>query len=236
MKIRSTLLLVCLVVVPALAMFSHKIPAGTRGYLRRAMEGLVADAAAESPGPVAPGPPADASGTEVDSPPGATDLASGAAAVPPGHPPGSPTIAPPGPILAPAEPIAAVTPMFPGTAGANGSPGAVMPVAAPNSAQATPETTPMAVDRATLESRLRALGATHVEWTPGQGDDGIHRCSCRIPAEPSGQLHRVFQASASDPVAALDTLVGQVTAWSLRSRTDEPSSRVNDAGRPSATP
>lgn len=236
MKFRSALLVACLVVVPALAMFSHKIPAETRVFLRRAVEGLMTDAAAESPAPGAPAGPPDAGPRDVESPPGVTVAASGAATAPAGHAAVSPVIVPPGKLVAPAEPIAAVTPMFPGAAAASAARGAVTPVAVTSPAPATPETGAMVVDRAVLESRLRALGATHVEWTPGQGDDGVHRCSCRIPAEPSGQLHRVFQASASDPVTALDTLVGQVTAWSLRNRTDEPASPAHDAARTSATP
>lgn len=75
-----------------------------------------------------------------------------------------------------------------------------------------------AAGRESLEARLRALGATSIDWTPAQGGDGLHRCSCRIPADPTGQLQRVFQSAAADPVAALDNLVGQVTAWSMRTK------------------
>ena len=40
-----------------------------------------------------------------------------------------------------------------------------------------------------------------------------------MPAEPTGQLERVFQASGPDAITALEALVGQVTAWSARQGT-----------------
>jgi hypothetical protein len=44
----------------------------------------------------------------------------------------------------------------------------------------------------------------------------MHRCSCRVAADPSGQLQRVFQSSGRDPVVAMQQLLGQVEAWKER--------------------
>lgn len=228
MKLRSALLLGCLVVVPALAMFSHLIPPETRGYLRRAVVGPLAETAAASFGVATrPGRATDA-GTHS-----AETAASGpsAATLPSGHGPDAspPVVAVP--FVPTPDPAPAVTPMFLGAAHLT----AIAPTTSLGSAPPRTDA-PAPADRSALESRLRALGATHVEWTPGQGGDGVHRCSCRIPAEPSGQLHRMFQASAGDPVTALDTLVGQVTAWTLRGRVSPQAPHPSEPPNPVSTP
>jgi hypothetical protein len=187
MKLRSALLVACMIVVPSLAMFSHKIPSSTRVALRRQMWEPMIDTAR-----AACGLPA----VEQRAP---------APFLPTGPMAGPPATAP----------------------RAEQAPSAVTP---PGTLPGTIEARPMEVGsglgadegRLGLEARLRSLGATRIEWTPAQGGDGLHRCSCRIPAEPTGQLHRVFQAAAADPVAALDSLVGQVTTWSMRVRPTDP--------------
>jgi hypothetical protein len=47
-------------------------------------------------------------------------------------------------------------------------------------------------------------------------DGGLHRCSCRVAADPSGQLQRVFQSSGRDPAAAMQQLLEQVEVWKER--------------------
>jgi hypothetical protein len=198
MKLRSALLVACMIVVPLLAMFSHKIPSATRVAVRRQMWEPVIDTAR-----AACGLPA------VDQRAPAPFLPTGPMAGPsptaPRAEPGPSTATPPAALQGAIE----AQPMEVGSGlGADGS-------------------------RLGLEARLRSLGATRIEWTPAQGGDGLHRCSCRIPAEPTGQLHRVFQAAAADPVAALDSLVGQVTTWSMRVRPGD-AVRSAAAPRPSA--
>jgi hypothetical protein len=187
MKLRSALLIACLIVVPLLAMFSHKVPTATRSAIReRLWDPMIR-------------PLASALGLG-DAPP--TSLA-----------PRQATVSPP-----PADPLQSFQPAQ--------APGQLEPDVAiagkappPAILLGSDDSLPIGVaaGRESLEARLRALGASRIDWTPSQGVDGLHRCSCRIPAEPTGQLHRVFQAAATDPVAALDNLVGQVTAWSMRS-------------------
>lgn len=72
-----------------------------------------------------------------------------------------------------------------------------------------------AVVRAEVEHQLAALGA--VAFACAQvPTGGLHRCSCRVSADPSGQLQRVFQSSNPDPVVALRNLLGQVQFWKHR--------------------
>ncbi|MEI8317912.1 MAG: hypothetical protein WCH79_08195, partial [Planctomycetia bacterium] len=57
MKLRSALLIACLIVVPLLAMVSHKIPAATRAAAREKLWSLMIGAlvpAAVQPAPAAP--------------------------------------------------------------------------------------------------------------------------------------------------------------------------------------
>jgi hypothetical protein len=187
MKLRSALLIACLIVVPLLAMFSHKVPTATRSAIRERLWDPMIRPLASALGLSAPPP---------TSPPPRQATAS----------------------LPTADPS---QPLQPSQALGLGEPDVAIAGKAPPPAilLGSEDSLPIggATGRESLEARLRALGATRIDWTPGQGGDGLHRCSCRIPAEPSGQLHRIFQAAATDPVAALDNLVGQVTAWSMRS-------------------
>jgi len=173
MKLRSALLIACLIVVPLLAMVSHKIPAATRAAVKEKLWSLIVGA--HVPAAVQPATAVPAAGEPTPSIDPFSRPWEQTAPTPPTAPP--PTI----------------------LVGAESS----LPIGEANA-------------RESLEARLRALGATQIDWTPAQGGDGLHRCSCRIPAEPTGQLHRVFQAAAADPLAALDNLVGQVSAWSMR--------------------
>ncbi|NBV46023.1 MAG: hypothetical protein EBR86_10395 [Planctomycetia bacterium] len=78
----------------------------------------------------------------------------------------------------------------------------------------TPQT--IAVARTAVERQLVALGALGFEFMPADAGCPRHRCSCRLPADPSGQLQRVFQAADEDPRAALDQLLAEVRAWQRR--------------------
>jgi hypothetical protein len=187
MKLRSALLIACLIVVPLLAMFSHKVPTATRSAIRARLWDPMIRPLASALGLSAPPP---------TSPP-------------PRQATASPPTADPNQPLQPSQALGRREPDF-AFAGKAQPPAILL---------GSEDSLPIggATGLESLEARLRALGATRIDWTPGQGGDGLHRCSCRIPAEPSGQLHRIFQAAATDPVAALDNLVGQVTAWSMRS-------------------
>jgi hypothetical protein len=187
MKLRSALLIACLIVVPLLAMFSHKVPSATRVAIRERLWNPMIEPLASALGLGASPPTSTPSRKAADSSPLADPLQ-------PLQPAQAPGLHEPDTAIRGNAPLPAIL------LGSNDSP----PIGG-------------AAGRESLEARLRALGATRIDWTPGQGGDGLHRCSCHIPAEPTGQLHRVFQSAATDPLAALDNLVGQVTAWSMRS-------------------
>ena len=190
MKLRSSLLFACMLIVPALAMFSHKIPPEVRRAMREqawkpALEmfaGMagVTPAAAEKP-PVSP---------PVASParPAVADVI---AATP------DPTSAPP-----PAAPPARLAP-------------ASAFASVPEPARPLKPSADVRSVRSAVESRLTDLGAVSFDCLPSP-DGGPYRCSCRVAADPSGQLQRVFQSADPDPAAALQNLLGQVQFWKQR--------------------
>lgn len=81
-----------------------------------------------------------------------------------------------------------------------------------------------ALVRADVERQLVALGAGAFECAR-LPTGGLYRCSCRVSADPSGQLQRVFQSSNPDPAVALRNLLGQVQFWKHRLAA-QPASRV----------
>jgi hypothetical protein len=158
MKIRSSLLFACMLVVPLIAMFSHKIPPDLRLSARRhiwdpARKSILHAFGGAAETPVVPSPT---------------------------------TVA-----VSPAEP---------------------MPVKAAHVQRAARSLG----TRKEIEDRLVELGAFSLECAPGTDAGGLQRCSCRVAADPSGQLQRVFQASEPDPVSALHNLLEQVQLWKQR--------------------
>jgi hypothetical protein len=168
MKIRSFLLFACMIVVPLLAMFSHKIPPDFRQAARRhlwepAQRALTGGETAAEPAAVATMPTVAISETPVSP--------------------------------APTQPFPEPGPAAP----------APMPAAAGEPANLHE-----------IEGRLAALGGFAVECAPVTADGDLHRCSCRVSADPSGQLQRVFQSSGRDPAAAMQQLLEQVEVWKER--------------------
>lgn len=203
MRLRSSILVACMLVVPALAMFSHKLPPGARRHLRQGLWEPLGAALADAIGIGGGAPEALPRRPAPDG-----------AALPALPPPVAPTEVVPAAAIEPifaAPSRAAAPPIAPPP-----SPGT--PAPAPDAGGDAPAIRPHApaADRAALEATLRACGATEVEWGPDGAGEGLQRCSCRMPAEPSGQLQRVFQASGPDALGALRALVDQVTAWSSR--------------------
>jgi hypothetical protein len=269
MRFRSLLLFACMIVVPLLAMFSHKVPRELRSAARerlweparQAIAGVLDIETPAQPAAVRVGSETAAAGPAVTiavahSP--ATDSPVPSPAPAPSSASPSMVVMPPV-TLAPIDAIAA-----PATAGGGGlsvpasmaaaavperperdtdgdsaaRPGSRIPPEPPDlpplstagfDRQPSPTFAPArAVDseirvRRTVEERLTALGAISFDCQPLQGTDGIHRCSCRVAADPTGQLQRVFQSSGPDPVSAMSTLLDQVTAWKQRiaSRPDQ---------------
>jgi hypothetical protein len=153
-----------MVVVPALAMFSHHVPPDVAAAVRQLASGRL-------PAWFGHAPPAPRSPTVPTT-------AVAASAAPP-------------------VPDAAATPD-------------------PLPVSAAPAVVPPAADRRAIEERLLELGATAIECQPLPGRDGALLASCRVAADPSGQLQRLFQAVGPEPTAALETLRADVEAWRRR--------------------
>ena len=172
MKFRSSLLLACMAVVPAVAMFSHTIPRPWRLAAQRLARG---EGFAWHEGVA-----------QADDPTHAADSAS-VEAPDPAVPAGKPAAPPPAP---PQASFASLPP-------------------------ASRVGDDVSRVRSEVETQLASLGAVSFECVqPAPG--GPHRCSCRVPADPSGQLQRVFQSSNPDQAVALKNLLGQVQFWKHR--------------------
>jgi len=235
MKFRSCVLWSCMLVVPMLAMFSHRIPPGTREALRthlwqptaagvtrlvrQAMGTAVqpsTEVAAE-PTPAVPAPaPAFPRPTTAEQPqPPATPVAAA-----------TPTVPPPLPPEAGPAPTAAF-----------GPPPGFAPQPEPQAGVTTPATTADSGQdrRRSVEMSLVKLGAVAIRCEPLAGHEGMHVGSCHVAIDSSGQLQRVFQAAGADPDTALEHLLDEVTAWrgraAVRQAGDMPAARNGGAIR-----
>ena len=253
MKLRSFLLVACMVVVPLMAMFSHKIPLGIRATVREqflqvthkvlaaATDRELSPLAVASPSPIATVamlvPPAASALTPLP----ATQTQTGFTSEPVEHTSQSPAI-----IVMPLVTLAPINAIAP-TVSPRGN-GLSMPAhfansvnfnsfeaaapvdalgglyAEPVAARIAPEPTSMALTPAedvllaqqVIQDRLATLGAVSFECAPAAGAETKHRCSCRVAADPSGELQRVFQSTETTPLAAMNGLLTQVTAWRRR--------------------
>jgi len=187
MKCRSLLLFACMIVVPLLAMFSHKIPTDVRAAMRRGLRDAVghcfgrpAEAGVTAPAPAAAADAVLRTDFVIDTP----ESRARTDAVEPGTTVGQ----------AATDDAVAST--------------ALVAQLADRSRQAR--------DQQSVEARLRNLGATALDCQPLPGTGGLYSSSCRVPVDASGQLQRVFQATGADPLAASESLAQQVAAWRQR--------------------
>ncbi len=238
MKLRSILLVSCMLVVPALAMFSHLIPAEVRAAARRSFSAATASclgtpaeagtvpspAIAASTQPASPAKAIEATGflpaataptsTETGLPPAASGL-------PPAPPGGSATAAGPLPVgAASAAPAAPATP----------------PLVTQLADRTRQLRDQLARDQQAIETQLKSVGAVSFECQPLPGSDGLFSSSCRVPVDATGQLQRVFQASGHDPGSASAALLAQVTAWRQRMAMQQPAAAagVTEGAGPSS--
>lgn len=270
MRFRSLVLFACMIVVPLLAMFSHRISPELRSTVRSRLWEPARQAIAGAFDIETPTRPAAVRLDAVPASPGpAVTIAVAPSSAPtPAEPraAGDGGSAAPSMVVMPTVKLAAVDAIATPAAAAGGGlsvPASTATAAGLDRPQPEPDRTsaslagsrippeppampsppaerpdrepPSAADsarsleseirvRRAVEERLAALGAISFDCQPLQGTDGIHRCSCRVAADPTGQLQRVFQSSGPDPVSAMSTLLDQVTAWKQRiaSRPDQP--------------
>lgn len=183
MKVRSFVLIACMLIVPALALFSHLTPPSVRQFLRQMGQQAV-DAATASPAPSRGIASASAPKTAPDPAP-----------VPAPTPPVRAFAATPPPVVLPSIAVPA-TP----------APAASLPRDVPRSQQEW-------ATLAELRERLIALGATAIDCKPGPGNGSLHTCSCRVAVDAEGQLHRMFHGVGPDAALAMRSLLDRVEAW-----------------------
>ena len=236
MKLRTGVLLACLLVVPLLAMFSHKIPRSLRDQWRRHVWQPLAGLATQ------PAPPAEAAPTGPVEP----TIATG--------PTGGPTSSPASPAK-PANAVSAATPTTTATtAGAEtataGVPDApkMLPEVALRSTLLTSATASAAVTAAeatagtgtdatvdSLRRRLASLGAVGLQVKRAEAVPNatgiVHVASCRLPVDATGQLQRFFQATAPTAEESVSRLTEQVAAWKSRIATQPAPAAPPASGR-----
>jgi hypothetical protein len=217
-----------MLVVPALAMFSHLIPAEIRAAARRgfaaATSGWLGSPAEAGTVPAAatrstagqrslPEHPVETTGFLTAAPAPAatkTGLAPAATGLPPAATGGPATAA--GSLPVGGEPDTTAT--------------AAAPATPPLVTQLADRTRQLreqqARDQQAIETQLKAAGAVAFDCQPLPGPEGLFSSSCRVPVDAAGQLQRVFQASGPDPGAASASLLSQVTAWRQRTAMQQP--------------
>jgi hypothetical protein len=214
MKLRSLLLVSCMLVVPSLAMFSHLIPAEFRAACRRSVGGITsgwlgtpAESHAVPPATVAFQSAADqpdeplVTDQSVRVTPVSTLPAQTATALPPAATGGPPVSAG----LLPIEeaPAATTNP-------------AVPPLVAQLADRTRNVRDQQAREQLAIETQLKAVGALSFDCQPLPGSEGLYSSSCRVPVDATGQLQRVFQGTGPDPGSASAALLEQVLAWQQR--------------------
>lgn len=202
MKFRTFLLFVCMIVVPLLAMFSHKVPPEIRvacsdlllspaiGLIEEVTSAvelkptpLPVDFTAPPVGPLLASSPPNARQNSTESPSQFTkDAPTQVVAAPAALTVGSPT---------PAPPLAA------------GLKDTIAP--ASNS-----------TEYGKLRHQLAAAGVHRLILESTDDDHGKFHGSCRVAVDPSGELQRLFHTHAASEIEALQKLLEQVTQWQQR--------------------
>lgn len=242
MKLRSLLLVSCMLVVPALAMFSHWIPAEVRAAARHSFAtatndwlGTPAEARTIPPPPAALPQAAVQSALPVHG--GETVGFLPAATVPKPTATGLPPAATGLPPAATGGPSSPTNPTLP--AGATATT-AAEPATPPLVTQLADRTRQLrdqqAREQQAIEAQLKLAGAVSFDCQPLPGSEGLFSSSCRVPVDATGQLQRVFQASGHDPGTASAALLAQVTEWRQRMAMQQPPATPGGADGTSPPP
>lgn len=216
MKLRSLVLLSCMLLVPAVAMFSHLIPPDFRAEARRrfatATSGWMDRSAAVVTGSPEPVTSALASAGPPSQAPVSVPMTAAAGFIP--RATGTAVAAQPA--VAAGPPAGSQGPI----PGGDVAPAATQPAPPPLVAQLADRTRQVrdqqARDQQAIETQLKELGAVSFDCQPLPGPEGLHSSACRVPVDATGQLQRVFQANGHDPGSASAALLEQVRAWRQR--------------------
>ena len=203
MRFRSLLMFACMIVVPMLAMFSHKLPP----EVRDACSAIVLNPAIELIESLATPAEADEADREIDfaGPPAGPLLAGQPAEA---RARASQATALPTPARAvPAAPP--VTRSGPPLAGQAAVP--PQPRQPPVRQQPAPPGQPQALRR-----QLKSAGVQRLLLEPAAESGGPVRGSCRLAVDAEGQLQRLFHAHGATEAETLRLLVDQVSRWHSR--------------------
>lgn len=206
MKLRTILLLGCMLVVPAWAMFSHTVPKELRKKLRELVSRT-------TPAVVAPPTAAAAAPVSAPASPSPAAVAGSGATAPAASIPatGMPAAGSPASSI-PASPLTAG--LKPTGDAIDRQPPAIVSQLADRTRQVRDQ---QARELQSIEAQLARVGAVGFDCQLLAGGEGLHGCSCRVPVDASGQLQRVFQAAGHDPLSAATALRDQVLTWKERS-------------------
>jgi len=244
MKIRTCLLAAFGLVVPLIAMFSHLIPSGaTDAVWAAAWQPASAFFAADASDTAAAAAPTEAAGllpkdaetaaTPLTQPPpretdrDATLLAGGVASDGPPSNEVLPTVnvSMNGRVSDPRTTAAATvrrptseveSPLW--SADSNRRDALVTPAATTTAAAPSATAGSSATAASPIEQSLTDLGAFDVACQPTAGGRYFH-CSCRVAADPTGQLVRMFHATEPDRQRAMQRLLDDVGRWQARQAT-----------------
>lgn len=209
MKVRSCVLVACMLVVPALALFSHLTPPAAREFLRCSIcEPLcqaisVVDAALPFGSKTAV--PGGSNGSAPKPVAQETPLVTIAAEAPVPRVPqaaagGTATAVEP----VPTEPLS------------GGTISEVVVPASPTADHDVPRSQAEWAALATIRTHLATLGATAIDCRPQPGSLPGYSSSCRIGIDADGQLHRMFHGRGPDAAAAMQSLVDQIQSWRIQ--------------------
>jgi hypothetical protein len=215
MKIRSCVMIACMLVVPALALFSHLTPPAAREFLRCS----VCDPLCQAISAIDAALPFGAQAT----------LSAGPAEV--ARKPETPNVLQP--VIAADEPVVATVPRSGAAAAPDPATARALETASMDalptvtvSSAVVPESPRVDQNRprsqaewatlAALRTQLASLGATGIDCRPQPGALPGYISSCRIGIDARSQLHRMFHGQGPDAPAAMQSLVSQIQAWQMQ--------------------
>lgn len=196
MKIRSCVLVACMVVVPGMALFSHLTPPAAREFLRCSVCDPLCQAITAIDAALPFGSAATLSGGPTTSAPSQTGSS-------------APLVAISAESVEPARAATAIAPQP--------LAGATLTEAAAPTSQAADHDLPRSQAEwamlASIRKQLTDLGATSIDCRPQPGAVPGYTSTCRIGIDAAGQLHRMFHGQGPDAPAAMQSLIDQIQAW-----------------------
>ncbi len=209
MKVRSCVLVACMLVVPALALFSHLTPPTARTFLRCSVCDPLCQVINSIGAAVPFGSKATPSGRPTAGVPEIPASGAPLAAI------AAETITP----AVPAPPAVTATPAIEAVF-TEAVPAVTISQREVPVSQAAADDAPRSqaewATLANLRKQLATLGATGIDCRPQPGAVPGYTSTCRLGIDADGQLHRMFHGTGPDAPAAMQSLVNQIQAWQIQ--------------------